>query len=52
VRDFWFDEHVIADSNGRWAYPAILSVGRNVFTFRVADDTATAITLTVEYDPL
>lgn len=52
VRDFWFDEHVIADSNGRWAYPANLSVGRNVFTFRVADDTSTVITLTVEYDPL
>jgi hypothetical protein len=47
----WFDEHVVADDRGRWSFTEPLNVGENTFTFRVGDDTATAVTLTVYYSP-
>ena len=45
----WFDEHAIADSEGRWAYFLQLDPGENVFKFRVGDDLSTEQTLTVHY---
>lgn len=43
----WFDDHVIADSAGRWSFALNLNIGENVFTFRVGDDVSTTQTLTV-----
>ena len=43
----WFDEHTVADPNGRWSFIEPLNVGENTFLFRVADDTSTQVTLTV-----
>jgi len=47
----WFDEHTIADVAGRWSFVEPLNEGENTFKFRVADDTATEVTLTVYYSP-
>jgi hypothetical protein len=47
----WFDEHTLADFYGRWSFTEPLSEGENTFKFRVADDTATEVTLTVYYSP-
>jgi hypothetical protein len=47
----WFDEHAIADGNGLWSFTEPLNIGENTFTFRVGDDTATAVTITVYYSP-
>lgn len=52
VVPFWFDEHTVADSEGRWAFSVTLAEGENVFTFRVGDDGATAVDLTVYYAPV
>ena len=48
----WFDEHTTADSAGHWSFVEPLNVGENSFTFRVADDRTTEITLIVYYRPL
>jgi hypothetical protein len=47
----WFDEHTVADSEGRWSFIEGLNIGQNTFMFRVGDDTATEVTLTVYYLP-
>jgi hypothetical protein len=47
----WFDEHVVADSAGRWSFAVSLNEGENVLTFRVGDDTSTERTMTVYYQP-
>ncbi|CAN5170919.1 hypothetical protein BH24CHL7_BH24CHL7_07550 [soil metagenome] len=46
---FWFDEHTVADSAGRWSFALALHEGENSFTFRIDDDLATQRTLTVFY---
>lgn len=46
----WFDEHTVADEQGRWSFIEPLNEGENTFMFRVADDTATQVTLTVYYE--
>jgi hypothetical protein len=51
VVPLWFDEHVVADSRGRWSFPVVLAPGENVFTFRVDGDVATEVSLTVYFDP-
>jgi hypothetical protein len=51
VVPFWFDDHVVADSAGRWSFAVALSAGENALTFRVADDDSTAQTLTLHYLP-
>jgi len=45
----WFDEHVVADSAGRWSFVLELNGGQNTFMFRVGDDRATETSLTVYY---
>jgi hypothetical protein len=45
----WFDEHVVADSAGRWSFVLELNAGQNTFIFRVGDDRATETLLTVHY---
>jgi hypothetical protein len=45
----WFDEHVTADSAGRWSFVLQLNEGQNTFKFRIGDDLATERTLTVYY---
>ena len=45
----WFDEHVTADSTGRWSFVLQLGAGQNTFKFRIADDLATERTLTVNF---
>jgi hypothetical protein len=47
----WFDEHTIADATGRWSFTEPLNAGENKFMFRVGDDTATEVTITVYYVP-
>jgi hypothetical protein len=47
---FWFDEHATADARGRWSFVVGLAGTENRFTFRVGDDFATRLTLTVFYD--
>lgn len=47
----WFDEHTTADQDGHWSFVEPLNKGENTFMFRVADDTATEVTLTVYYSP-
>lgn len=47
----WFDEHAVADAAGQWSFTELLNIGENTFTFRVGDDTATAVTITVYYSP-
>ena len=47
---FWFDEHVVADSRGRWSFAIGLAEGENRFTFRIAEDFSTRRTLTVFYE--
>lgn len=47
----WFDEHTVADSAGRWSFIEALNVGENTFTFRVGDDTATDVTISIFYSP-
>lgn len=46
----WFDEHTVADRQGHWAFAESLRNGKNTFTFRIADDRATEVRLTVYYD--
>jgi len=46
----WFDEHTVADRQGHWAFAEQLRDGENTFTFRIADDRATEVRLTVYYD--
>jgi hypothetical protein len=46
---FWFDEHVIADSAGRWSFVVELATGENIFRFRIGDDVSTEMSLTVYY---
>jgi hypothetical protein len=45
----WFDEHVVADSAGRWSFVLQLNPGQNTFMFRVGDDRATERSVTVYY---
>ena len=52
VVPFWFDEHVVADENGRWEMAVLLFPGENVFTFRLDGDVATDITYTLVSEPL
>ncbi len=47
----WFDEHVVADSAGRWSFAVSLNLGENVLSFRVGDDLSTERTLTLYYQP-
>jgi hypothetical protein len=47
----WFDEHTTADGTGHWSFTEPLNVGENTFMFRVGDDTATEVTLTLYYAP-
>jgi hypothetical protein len=47
----WFDEHTVADGEGRWSFAEALREGENTFTFRIGDDRATAIQLVVYYHP-
>ena len=47
----WFDEHVAADSAGRWSFAVSLNLGGNMLSFRVGDDVSTARTLTLYYQP-
>ena len=47
----WLDEHTVADSAGRWSFVEALNSGANTFTFRVGDDRATDVTLTVYLSP-
>jgi len=47
----WFDEHVVADSRGRWSFAVGLNDGENVLTFRAGDDTSTERILTLNYQP-
>ncbi|MEO6351293.1 MAG: hypothetical protein ABIP53_11640 [Candidatus Limnocylindrales bacterium] len=51
VVPFWFDEHVVTDSVGRWSFVVGLGPGENTLTFRVADDVSTTQTLTLHYLP-
>lgn len=44
---WWFDEHVVADSFGRWAFALQLSIGDNSFSFRIGDDLTTVTILIV-----
>jgi hypothetical protein len=48
---FWFDQTTLADGQGRWSMALELNPGENTFTFRVGDDAATRVTLTVYYQP-
>ena len=48
-RPMWFDDHTVADASGRWSFVIGLNPGDNVLTFRVGDDLATALTITVRY---
>jgi len=45
----WFDEHTIADATGLWSFSEALVPGENTFKFRVGDDSATEVTITVYY---
>jgi hypothetical protein len=47
-----FDEHTTADDRGRWSFTETLAEGENVFRFRVGDDRATEVTLTVYFVPV
>lgn len=47
----WFDQTVPADGAGHWSMLVELSVGENTMTFRVGDDPATRVTLTIYYNP-
>ncbi len=47
----WFDEHTVADSAGRWSFAESLNDGANTFTFRIGDDRATDVQITVYYSP-
>ena len=48
----WFDEHTIADGKGRWSFVENLAVGENKFMFRVGDDVASEVTITVFCAPV
>lgn len=50
-RPWWFDDHTTADSAGYWSFAISLGLGDNVMTFRVGDDSSTARTITVRYQP-
>ena len=45
----WFDEHIVADTAGRWSFVLQLNAGQNTFTCRIANDRATERLLTVYY---
>jgi hypothetical protein len=45
----WFDEHIVADTAGRWSFVLQLNPGQNTFIFRVGDDRATETPVTVYY---
>ena len=47
---FWFDDHTVADSTGRWSFAVDLLPGDNKLTFRIGDDAATSQSLTIRYD--
>ena len=46
----WFDEHTVADVDGHWAFAEALGDGENSFTFRIGDDRATEVHLTVYFN--
>jgi hypothetical protein len=46
---FWFDDHVVADSAGRWSMAVNLAEGENRLVFRVGDDRSTERVLTLYY---
>lgn len=48
---FWLDEHTVADAAGRWSFVETLNPGQNIFRFRVADNVASEVSLTVFYTP-
>lgn len=48
---FWPDEHTVADAAGRWSFVETLNLGQNIFRFRVADNVASEVPLTVFYAP-
>jgi hypothetical protein len=45
----WFDEHTVADHDGRWSFAEALHDGENDFTFRIGDDRTTEVHLAVYY---
>jgi hypothetical protein len=47
----WFDDHDVADEDGRWSFTVQLAVGENVLKFRVGDDVSSERTLTITYKP-
>ena len=47
----WFDDHTIAGPDGSWRMPVNLGAGQNVLRFRIGDDRATELDLTVIYQP-
>jgi hypothetical protein len=47
-----FDEHTTADARGRWAFAESLAPGENIFRFRLGDDRATELVLTVYCVPV
>jgi hypothetical protein len=49
VKQFWFDDHVIADEAGRWTLAVELSPGWNAIEFRVADDPSTQVIVNLYY---
>jgi hypothetical protein len=53
VRDISFapDDHTVIDAQGAWSMPVDLNEGPNSLTFRLGDDKATAIMMTVYYTP-
>jgi hypothetical protein len=50
-KPLWFDDHTTAGADGYWSFSIALAQGDNVLTFRVGDDTTTAQTITVRYQP-
>ena len=53
VQDVSFgpDQHVVADGSGAWSMTVSLTLGVNQLTFRIGDDTSTAVSLLVHYEP-
>ena len=46
------DQDVIAGTDGEWTMSVDLKEGANELTFRLGDDSATAVTLGLTYDPV
>ena len=48
---FWFDDHTVANSRGRWSFVVVLDPGENVLVFRIGDDVTTVRSVTVYFRP-